>query len=70
MDEPLFYGVDEAFSLLRIGRTRGYQEIKAGRLLLVKNGGKSLIPASSARDYAALLIREAQEKRAARKVAA
>lgn len=67
--DPLFYGVDEAFSLLRIARTKGYQEVKAGRLLIVKNGGKSLIPAASLRDYADLLIREAQERRA-RKVAA
>jgi excisionase family DNA binding protein len=40
------YTVEEARHMMNIGRTKFYEEVKAGRLRTVKLGKKTLIPAA------------------------
>jgi excisionase family DNA binding protein len=47
------YSVDEAASILNLGRSRIYLEIGAGRLRTVQVGRRRLVPASSVRDFVA-----------------
>lgn len=58
------YELGEGFDLLGIGRAHGYKEIKAGRLRIIKNGRRTLIPCQAVDDYIALLERESEEKAA------
>lgn len=60
--DRLLYPTKEAFRIAGLGRTKGFQEIKEGRLLAVRAGGKTLIPASALQAYADRLIAEAQER--------
>lgn len=43
MNEPVFYTVDEARSILRIGRSLFYELVKDRRLRVVKLAGKTLV---------------------------
>lgn len=43
--------VREAFGLAGLGTTKGYDEIKAGRLKPVRNGPRTFIRASEIRRY-------------------
>jgi len=43
----LAYSVDEARTVIGLGRTRLFEEINSGRLLAVKAGKRTLIPARS-----------------------
>ncbi len=57
--ERLLLPVDDARKLLSLGRTKFYEEVQAGRLVIVKAGKKSLVPQSSLDGYVARKITEA-----------
>lgn len=60
MVQKLLYPVEDARHQLSIGRTQLYKEVKAGRLIIVKVGGKSLVPQSSIDTYVETKIAEAR----------
>lgn len=45
------YPIREAFTLAGLRLTRGYQEVAAGRLAIVRNGRRSFIRASELQRY-------------------
>lgn len=45
------YPIREAFTLAGLRLTRGYQEVAAGRLTIVRNGRRSFIRASEIQRY-------------------
>lgn len=47
--------VREAFTLIGVGVTKGYAEIAAGRLTVVRNGARTFVRASEASRYIAAL---------------
>ncbi len=47
MTEKLAYSVHEACTAIGIGRTRLYEEIKSGRIIVRKIGKRTLIPVSA-----------------------
>jgi excisionase family DNA binding protein len=55
------YRVSDAMTVLSLGRTAIYEQIRSGRLRSVTQGRSRLIPASAIADYVALLEREAKE---------
>ncbi len=55
----VLYRVEDAMTVLGLGRTTLYEQIRSGRLRSVKQGRTRLIPATAIHDYAALLEREA-----------
>lgn len=59
--EPLAYSVPEALSLLRIGRTTFYEEVRSGRLVIAKVGKKTIVPAHRAREW----LKQAEQPAAA-----
>ena len=61
----LLHAVDEARHLLSLGRTKFYQEVHRGRLVIVKAGGKSLVPHASIEAYVEARIAEAKAEAAA-----
>ena len=52
--------VEDARNQLSLGRTKFYEEVQAGRLVIVKAGKKSLVPQSSIDAYVENLIAEAK----------
>ncbi len=58
------YPIREAFTLAGLRLTRGYQEVAAGRLKIVRNGRRSFIRASEIQRYIDALS-EADGRRAA-----
>lgn len=54
----LAYGLDEAFEMLSIGRTHGFDLIRRGEITSIKIGRRRLIPADSLRAYLDRLIAE------------
>lgn len=54
-EDRMAYSVEEALSLLSIGRNKLYAEAKAGRLKLRKSGKRTLILATDLREYLASL---------------
>lgn len=48
--QPL-YSVPETLALLKIGRTKLYEEVAAGRIKAVKSGQRTLVPAQSIKDW-------------------
>ena len=60
VDAPrLAYRVLEFFRLVGIGKTKGYEEIRNGRLHVVKCGRRTLVTQKSAAEFIAHLEREA-----------
>lgn len=59
------YPIRDAFTLAGLRLTRGYQEIAAGRLAIVRNGRRSFIRASELQRYIDALSASADDKRAA-----
>jgi excisionase family DNA binding protein len=59
--EKLLYKIPDAMRLLSLSRSVIYEQIRVGRLRVVKQGRATLVPASAITDYIALLEREAQE---------
>lgn len=60
LDVEPFYTVPEAGGILRLGRSKLYEEIAAGRLRFVKVGRATRIPAEWLQEYRQLLIEEGQ----------
>jgi hypothetical protein len=65
----LLHPIPEACQIIGIGHTKFYEEVKRGRILLVKVGNKSLAPHSSLEAYRDLLIAEAEAARQQREAA-
>ena len=49
------YPIREAFNLAGLRLTRGYQEVAAGRLTIVRNGRRSYVRASEIERYISAL---------------
>lgn len=62
--EKLLHEIPEARAIVSLGNTKFYEEVKRGRILIVKVGNKSLVPHSSLEAYQALLIAEAEQRKA------
>ena len=60
--EPFLFNVSQAIALLGIGKTRLYEEMKAGRLLYVTSGSRRLFPRADLEAYVVLLRREANRR--------
>lgn len=60
-DELKLYSVKETMTLLNLGKTTVFEQIRTGRLRSVKRGRSRLIPATAIREYIALLEKESQE---------
>ena len=61
-DAPrLAYGVLEFFRLIGIGKTKGYEEIRNGRLHVVKCGRRTLVTQKSAEEFIARLEQKAEK---------
>ncbi len=58
--QKLLHPIEDARRLLSIGRTKFYEETHAGRITIVKVGGKSLVPQSSIEAYVERKIAEAR----------
>lgn len=61
LGELKLYSVKETMTLLNLGKTTIFEQIRTGRLRSVKRGRSRLIPATAIREYIALLEKEAQE---------
>lgn len=59
--EKLLHPVDDARILISIGRNKFYEEVAAGRLVIIKVGKKSLVPQSSIDEYIFAKISEAKD---------
>ena len=62
--EPVLYKIPEVMAMLRMSRHVVYEQIRAGRLGIVKQGRATFVTASAIRAYVELLEREAQEGKA------
>ena len=62
--EPVLYKIPEVMAMLRMSRHVVYEQIRAGRLHIVKQGRATFVTASAIRAYVELLEREAQEGKA------
>lgn len=54
VNQPI-YSVPETLALLKIGRTKFYEEVAAGRIHAVKSGHRTLIPAQTITDWISAL---------------
>ena len=59
---PVLYRVDEAARLLNLSRSVLYEQIRAGRIRVVKQGRSTRIAARALHDYVDLLEREAADR--------
>jgi excisionase family DNA binding protein len=62
--ELRLYTIEEAATMLRLGRTKVFDLLRNGRLRSVREGRAHRIPPSAIADYIALLEREAAEEAA------
>lgn len=62
--DRMLHPVNDVLELLSIGRTRFYEEVSAGRIVIVKSGKKTLVPQQSLDAYVAGKIAESQASRA------
>ena len=60
--EKLLHPVDDARILISLGRNKFYEEVAAGRLVIIKIGKKSLVPQSSIDEYILKKINEAKDQ--------
>lgn len=60
--EQVLYKIPEVMAMLRMSRHVVYEQIRAGRLRIVKQGRSTLVPASAIAEYVALLEQEAHEQ--------
>ncbi|MFJ4713160.1 helix-turn-helix domain-containing protein [Streptomyces sp. NPDC088785] len=58
--EQLLYRPEEAATVLRIGRSMVYEEMRLGRLQTVRIGRRRLVPPEYIAQYVELLKREAE----------
>ena len=61
--DPVMYKIPEVMLMLRMSRRLVYEQIRAGRLRIVKQGRATFVTAAAIRDYVALLELEAREAR-------
>jgi hypothetical protein len=61
--DPLLYKVKDAVQVLRMSRSEIYEQIRAGRILTVKQGRATFITADDLAAYVGLLRQEAEEGR-------
>jgi hypothetical protein len=59
------YPIREAFALAGLRNTRGYEEVAAGRLKVVRNGRRSFVRASEIQRYIDALSAASEADRAA-----
>jgi len=59
--EQVLYKIPEVMAMLRMSRHVVYEQIRAGRLRIVKQGRATFVTASAIRSYVELLEREAEE---------
>ena len=59
--EQVLYKIPEVMAMLRMSRHVVYEQIRAGRLRVVKQGRATFVTASAIRSYVELLEREAEE---------
>ncbi len=57
--EQVLYKIPEVMAMLRMSRHVVYEQIRAGRLRIVKQGRATFVTAAAVRDYVALLEHEA-----------
>ena len=58
--EPVLYKIPEVMAMLRMSRHVVYEQIRAGRLRIVKQGRATFVTAEAIRAYVKLLEREAE----------
>lgn len=54
--EKLAYGLEEAFEMISVGRTLGFELLRTNQIESVKIGRRRVIPAASLRAYLDRLI--------------
>jgi predicted DNA-binding transcriptional regulator AlpA len=59
--EQVLRKIPEVMAMLRMSRHVVYEQIRAGRLRIVKQGRATFVTASAIRSYVELLEREAEE---------
>lgn len=65
ISELKLYTIEEAMTMLRLGRTTIFDLLRSGRLRSVAEGRARRIPAKAIADYIALLEHEEAERNAA-----
>lgn len=65
ISELKLYTIEEAMTMLRLGRTTVFDLLRSGRLRSVAEGRARRIPAKAIADYIALLEHEEAERKAA-----
>lgn len=63
--QKALHPVEDARRILSLGRTKFYEEVHAGRLVIVKAGRKALVPQRSIDEYVEQRIAEATSHKAA-----
>lgn len=63
--ELQLYTIEEAMTMLRLGRTTIFDQLRNGRLRSVREGRARRIPAKAIAEYIALLEREEAERNVA-----
>ncbi len=61
MPAALLYTIPEVMTLLRLGKTQVFDELRRGRIRSVKVGRARRVPAQCLSEFVALLMREAEE---------
>jgi excisionase family DNA binding protein len=59
---PVMYRISDVVRLTRLSRSVIYEQIRAGRLVTVKQGTATLITATALDDYVRLLEQEARSR--------
>ncbi len=62
--DPVLFKIPEVMLMLRMSRRLVYEQIRAGRLRIVKQGRATFVTAAAVREYVALLEHEAHEAQA------
>ena len=61
--DPVLYKIPEVTAMLRMSRHVVYEQIRRGRLRIVKEGRATFVTAAALRAYVELLEREAEAAR-------
>jgi len=61
--DPVLYKIPEVMTMLRMSRHVVYEQIRRGRLRIVKEGRATFVTAAALRAYVELLEREAEAAR-------
>jgi excisionase family DNA binding protein len=60
--EPLLYTVPEVLKKLRMSKTQFYDQVRAGRIRIVKQGASTRVTADALNDYVSLLRSESESE--------